>query len=261
MYQRPKKTLRIGQICRAWYLELERDFTALDVLTLLLQAYWRGDFSELHPPKETEEFLRRCGLETLVKLGITEVHPGIVLCQEREQLAAAHVSHPNGNLFVDLRTYIFLPEHAADWTEELLDQAYENLAECEAINYAPGFLTGFQTMHVGKSNFLSFLRSSELEPPSFWYGPDSHTHAPAKRPVPPPAPSTRVRRGAPQKYDYAQINTVFEKLVSKDGYAVLKDFNRVKESLIKHLGESGVPSESQLRRHLKAWEKIQASDV
>ena len=80
-------------------------------------------------------------------------------------------------------------------------------------------------------------------------------------PVPPPAPSTRVRRGAPQKYDYAQINTVFEKLVSKDGYAVLKDFNRVKESLIKHLGESGVPSESQLRRHLKAWEKIQASDV
>ena len=261
MHQRPKKTLGIGQICRAWYPELERSSTALDVLTLLLQAYWRGDFSELHPPKETEEFSRRHGLEALVELGKIEEHPEIVLCQEREQSAAAYVSQPNGNLLVDLRTYVFLPEHAADWTEEVLDQAYENLAECEAINYAPGFLNGFNTMHVGKSNFLSFLRSSKLNPPSFWYGPDSHTHAPAKRPVSPLAPSTRVRRGAPPKYDYAPIDAVLEKLVRKEGYAALKDFNRVQESLIKHLGESKVPSDSHLKRHLKAWEQIQASGV
>ena len=261
MYQRHKKTLSIGQICRAWYPELERSFTALDVLTLLLQAYWRGKFSELYPPRETEEFSRRHGLEALVELGKIEGHPEIVLCQEREQLTAAQVSQPNGNQVVDVRTYVFLPERAADWTEEVLDQAYEDLAECEANYYAPGFLTGFQTMHVGKWNFLSFLRSSKLEPPSFWYGPDSHTQPPAKRPGPPPAPSTRVRRGAPPKYDYEQIDAVLEKLVRKDGDAVLKDFNRVKESLIKHLGESKVPRESQLRRHLKAWEKIQASDV
>ena len=254
MYQRPKKTLSIGQICRSWYPELERSSTALDVLTLLLQAYWRGDFSELHPPKKTEKFSRRHGLEALVGIGKTEGHPGIVLCQEREQLAAAHVSQPNGNLVVDLRTHVFLPEHAADWTEEVLDQAYESLAECEAMNYAPDFLTGFQTMHVGKWNFLSFLRSSELEPPSFWYGPDSHTHAPAKRPVPPPAPPTPVHRGAPPKYDYAEIDAVIEKLVRKDGRAALKDFNRVKKSLINDLGGSKVPSDSQLRRHLKAWE-------
>ena len=120
--------------------------------------------------------------------------------------------------------------------------------------YAPGFLRGFQTMHVGKSNFLSFLQSYELEPPSFWYGPDSHTHAPAKRPVPPPTPSTRVRRGAPLIYDYTPIDAVIEELVHKDGYAALKDFKRVKESLIKHLGEGKFPSDSQLRRHLKAWE-------
>ena len=62
----------------------------------------------------------------------------------------------------------------------------------------------------------------------------------------------RVRgRGAPEKYDYAQINAVLEKLVRKDGSAALKDFNRVKKSLINDLGESEVPSESQLRRHLK----------
>ena len=181
MYQRPKKTLSIGQICRAWYLELKSSSSALDILTLLLQAYWRGDLSELHPPKQKEVFSRRHGLNALVDLGKTQGHPEIVLCQEREQLTAAHVLQPNGNLVVDLRTYVLLPEHAADWTEEALDQAYENLAECEAINYAPGFLTGFQTMHVGKWNFLSFLRSYELDPPWFWYGPDSHTHAPARR--------------------------------------------------------------------------------
>ena len=187
MYQRLKKTLSIGQICRAWYPDLERSFTALDVLTLLLQAYWRGDFSELHPPKEKEEFSRQHGLEALVERGKTEEHPEIVLCQEREQLTAAQVSLPNGDIVVDLRTYVFLPERAADWTEEVLDQAYEDLAECEADYYAPRFLNGFKTMHVGKSNFLSFLRSSKLEPPSFWYGPDSHTHPPAERPVLPPA--------------------------------------------------------------------------
>ena len=125
MYQRPKKTLSIGQICRSWYPELERSSTALDVLTLLLQAYWRGDFSELHRPEETEKFSRRHGLEALVGIGKTEGHPEIVLCQEREQLTAAQVSQPNGNLLVDLRTYVFLPERAADWTEEVLDQAYE----------------------------------------------------------------------------------------------------------------------------------------
>ena len=199
MYQRHKKTLSIGQICRSWHLGLERSFTALDVLTLLLKAYWRGDFSELHPPRETEEFSRRYGLEALVGLEKTEGHPEIVLCQEREQLTAAQVSQPNGNLLVDVRTHVFLPERTADWTEEVLDQAYERLAECEANYYAPGFLNAFNTMHVGKWNFLSFLQSYELEPPSFWYGSDSHTQAPAERPGPPLAPSTRVRRGAPRK--------------------------------------------------------------
>ena len=262
MYQRPKKTLSIGQICRSWYPELERSSTALDVLTLLLQAYWRGDFSELHPPKETEKFSRRHGLEALVGIGKTEGHPEIVLCQEREQLTAAQVSQPNGNLVVDLRKHVFLPEHASDWTEEVLDQAYERLAECEANYYAPRFLNGFQTMHVGKWDFLSFLRSSELDPPSFWYGPDSHTHAPANRPVSPPAPSTPVRRrGAPPIYDYVPIDAVIDKLVRKDGSAALKDFNRVRESLINDLGESKVPSESQLRRHLKARKQYQAGDV
>ena len=253
MYQRPKKTLRIGQICEAWCLELASSYTALDVLTLLLQAYWRGDLSELHPPRKKEEFSRRQGLEAVIELGKIEGHPGIVLCREREQLTDAHVLQPNGNLVVDPRTYVFLPEHAADWTEEILDQAYGYLAECQAINYAPRFRTGFRTMHVGKWNFLSFLRSCELAPPSFWYGPDSQTHAPAKSPAPPPAPSTPMRRGAPEKYDYAQINAVLEKLVRKDGSAALKDFNRVKKSLINDLGESKVPSESQLRRHLRTW--------
>ena len=255
MYQRSKKTLSIGQICRSWYPELERSFTALDVPTLLLQAYWRGKFSKLYPPNKKEEFSRRHGLEALVELGKIEGHPEIVLCREREQLAAAQVLLPNGEIVVDQRTYVFLPERAADWTEEVLDQAYEDLAECKAMNYAPRFLNGFQTMHVGKSNFLSFLQSYELKPPWFWYGPDSHTHPPAERPGPPPAPSTRVRgRGAPLKYGYEQIDAVIDKLVRKDGDAALKDFKRIKESLIKHLGEGKVPSDSQLRRHLKAWE-------
>ena len=168
-------------------------------------------------------------------------------------MTAAQVSQPNGNLLVDLRTYVFLPERTADWTEEVLDQAYENLVECEARNYAPGFLAGFQTMHLGKCNFLSFLRSYELDPPWFWYGPDSHTHAPAKRPIPPTAPSTPVRRGAPKKYDYVQIDAVLEKLVHKEGKAALRDFNRVKKILINDLGDREVPSESQLRRHLRTW--------
>ena len=144
----------------------------------------------------------------------------------------------------------------------MLDQAYENLAECKANYYALGFLLGFRTMHVGKWNFLSFLRSSGLDPPSFWYGPDGHTHAPAKRLGPPPAPSTRVRgRGAPLIYDYAPIDAVIDKLARKDGSAALKDFNRVRKSLINDLGESKVPSDSQLRRHLKAWKQYQAGDV
>ena len=65
----------------------------------------------------------------------------------------------------------------------------------------------------------------------------------------------------PAKYGYAPIDAVIDKLVRKDGDAALKDFNRVKESLIKHLGESKVPSDSQLRRHLKAWKQYQAGDV
>ena len=177
-------------------------------------------------------------------------------------MTAAQVPQPNGTLLVDVRTYVFLPERAADWTEEVLDQAYERLAECEANYYAPGFLNAFNTMHVGKSNFRSFLQSYEVKPPSFWYGPDSHTHPPAKRPGPPPAPSTWVRgRGAPLTYDYASIDAVVEKLVHKDGYAALKDFKRVKESLINDLGKRKVPSDSQLRRHLKAWKQYQAGDI
>ena len=54
-------------------------------------------------------------------------------------------------------------------------------------------------------------------------------------------------------FDYPSINDILETLLHKDGIAGFPDFQCVKERLTTSLGENAVPSDSQLRRHLKTW--------
>ena len=174
-------------------------------------------------------------------------------------MGAEQVLLPNGDIDVDLRTFVFLPTDIADWNEKLCGQAYEKLAECEATAYAPDFLTGFKTMQVGKRNFLMFLRCYELVPPRFWYNPDHPSRGLIRQATIHPIPSRRPRRGRPKKYDYAPIDDILEELLLEDGLAAVRDFLSVKDRLITTLGESAVPSDSQLRRHLETWRRDQIS--
>ena len=253
MYLRRKQSLSIGEICRQWAKESEAGPDPLNILTLLLQGFWCGALHDLHRPSGGKIFSRQQGLKALVDLDSSDGHPDIVICRNQEQLGAEQVLLANGDIVVDLRKFVFLPTDIADWTEELCGQAYEKLAECEATAYASEFLTGFKTMQVGKSNFLIFLRIYELEPPWFWYDPDRPSRGSVTQATTSHVPSTRPRRGPRAKYNYAAIDNILEALLLKVGLAALQDFHCVKDRLTTHLGEREVPSDSQLRRHLKIW--------
>ena len=261
MYLRRKQALSIGEIYQQWAKEPEAGPDPLNILTLLLQGFWRGDLRDLHRPGGGEIFSRQQGLEAFVDLDSSDGHPDIVICRNQEQLGAEQVLLANGDIVVDLRKFVFLPTDIADWTEELCGQAYEKLAECEATAYAPEFLTGFKIMQVGKSNFLSFLRFYELEPPWFWYDPDRPSRGSITQATTPPVPSTRPRRGRPATHDYAPIDEILKTLLLKDGLTGFPDFQCVKERLTTSLGENAVPSDSQLRRHLKTWKRDQTAGV
>ena len=260
MYLRRKQSLTIGEICQQWGTEPGAGPDPLN-LTLLLQGFWCGALRDLHRPGGGKIFSRQQGLKALVDLDSGDRHPDIVICRKREQLDAEQVLLANGDIVVDLCIYVFLPTDIADWTEELCGQAYEKLAECEATAYASEFLTGFKTMQVGKSNFLIFLRIYELEPPWFWYDPDRPSRGSVTQATTSHVPSTRPRRGPRAKYNYAAIDNILEALLLKDGIAALQDFHRVKDQLTTSLGEPMVPSDSQLRRHLKTWQRDRIGGV
>jgi len=255
MYLRRKQSLTIGEICQQWGTEPGAGPDPLNILTLLLQGFWRGALRDLHRPGGGKIFSRQQGLKALVDLDSSDRHPDIVICRGREQSDAEQILLANGDIVVDLRKYVFLPTDIADWTEELCGQAYEKLAECDATAYASEFLTGFKTMQVGKSNFLKFLRFYELEPPWFWYDPDRPSRGLVTQATTPPISSTRPRKGRPAMYDYASIDEILEALLLKDGLPALQDFHCVKDRLTTQLGEHEVPSDSQLRRHLKIWRR------
>lgn len=253
MYLRREQSLSIGEICRQWAKESEAGPDPLNILTLLLQGFWCGALRDLHRPGGGKIFSRQQGLKALVDLDSSDGHPDIVICRIREQLDAEQVLLANGDIVVDLRIYVFLPTDIADWTEELCGQAYEKLAECEATAYASEFLTGFKTLQVGKSNFLIFLRIYELVPPWFWYDPDRPSRGSVRQATTSHVPSTRPRRGRPASYDYASIDEILEARLLKDGLPAFQDFHCVKDWLTTSLGKRAVPSDSQLRRHLKTW--------
>ena len=185
----------------------------LNILTLLLQGFWLGDLRDLHRPSGGKTFFRRQGLKAFADRDSSDGHPDIVICRNQEQMGAEQVLLPNGDIDVDLRTFVFLPTDIADWNEKLCGQAYEKLAECEATAYAPDFLTGFKTMQVGKRNFLMFLRCYELVPPRFWYNPDHPSRGLIRQATIHPIPSRRPRRGRPKKYDYAPIDDILKELL------------------------------------------------
>jgi len=255
MYLRRKQALSIGEIYQQWGKEPKAGPDPLNILTLLLQAFWRGDLRDLHRPGSGEIFPRHQGLEALVDLDSGDRHPDIVICRNQEQLDAEQVKLANGDIVVDLRKFVFLPTDTVDWTEGLCGQAYEKLAECEATAYAPEFLTGFKTMQVGKRNFLIFLRYYDLEPPKFWYDSDRPSRGLIRQATSPPIPSRRPRRGRPVMFDYVLIDDILKTLLLEDGLAAVRDFHSVKDQLTMKLGESAIPSDSQLRRHLKTWQQ------
>ena len=255
LHLRRKQTLAIGEVCRQWAKEPEASPDPLNILTLLLQAFWRNNLRGLHRPSGEKIFSRQQGLEALVDRNSSDGHPEIVICRNQEQLGAEQVLPANGNIVVDLRKFVFLPTDIAAWTEDICSQAYEKLAVCEATAYAPEFHTGFKTMRVGKRNFLIFLRYYELEPPWFWYDSDRPSRGLIRQATSPPTPSRRPRRGRPATYNYASIDDILEALHLEDGLAAVQDFHSVKDRLISTLGERAVPSDTQLRRHIKTWRR------
>ena len=260
MHLRKKKSLSIGVICQQWINSPEAASNPMNLLTLILQGFWQGSLRNIFPSSDEDAFTRRQGLNVFSDLGSGDEHPEIVVCRDQKQLGAEQKLLPNGDIVVDLRTFIYLPEKEDEWTEEICNQAYEKLSECEATAFAPHFLTGFKTMRVGKKDFLFFLRCYELQPPWFWYDQKDPSAGLIKPKEPTAAPIKSSRRGRPQKYDYDSINKFLEKLALKHGIEALKNnFQFIKTSLINNHDKDQVPSDSQLRRHINGW--LQKQDI
>src|SRR5262249_40070927 len=125
MYPLRDESLSLAEIARHWARDLPQHPPEDEVLTTLLQAFWRGEFE----PFATTPERRFTGREAMIAIGDTQPHPGIAFRDDTAGDAYESTQTPEGEV-VDLRVWINLPSEESHWDHYVLEQAYERLATC-----------------------------------------------------------------------------------------------------------------------------------
>jgi hypothetical protein len=253
MYLRHKNTLDIKTIVEQWARERPDRNTGADVLSELLQAFWLGSLTGLRQARDRAVFSRKQGLQVLVAQDANEPHPGILICQTKEQVEARVVRNEDGSVDADPRVALLLPADRRKWSQRILEAAWGTLSCLEASAYSANFLEGFQVLRMDRLDFLDFIRRRDLEPPAFWFHPKDPLRGLSGGRTKPRGQTKASKVGAPFKYDYAPIDRALDTLRRKKGRSAFDDRGALHRHVQNELGDRNVPKRTTFDDHLRTY--------
>src|SRR5262252_6694632 len=124
-----ENVLHLAEIAEYWSRELRRVRTQREIYAELLSAFWQDQLAVVHVhnlhPIERLSLLK--GINATRWL--TPDHPGFALVDRAEVIPPKIEKHPDGRATIDQGVYIVLPSKDADWTDEILNAAYDQFAK------------------------------------------------------------------------------------------------------------------------------------
>jgi hypothetical protein len=173
--------LRLLYIAELWSRELAGIRTANEIENELLAAFWRGQLAvvtvhNLHPI-DRQSLLK--GINAARKL-IPE-HPGFMFVDCAEMIPPGVEVHPDGSVIIDRGLYVVLPADDADWTDEILQAAYDQFAKIPIEDFDELLKPPIYGLGATREAFAAFCDEIGYERPRFWFRKSRHDNWTARR--------------------------------------------------------------------------------
>jgi hypothetical protein len=171
MYPLSDQGLAVSEVVEHWVRSIPEHPTFQELVTRLLQAYWRGDL-RIHPPsnpRPTEPVLLLGILHDYVSKRSDSEDFEIVFYEDENELPEDLVELPDGSMLCDNRTRIRLPHDPNHWSPDVLAQAFERLQTLEFQAFPRDAMTGFLALSVDRDAFGELCDHRGWPRPSFWF--------------------------------------------------------------------------------------------
>jgi hypothetical protein len=164
-----ERVLHLADIAEYWTRELHRVRAQPEIYAELLSAFWQDQLAVVHVhnlhPIDRRSVLK--GINSTRK-SIPE-HPGFTLIDRAEMIPPRVEKHPDGRWTVDRRLYIVLPSNYADWTDEIVNAAYDQLAKIPLDDFHELLRPPIVGLGATKEAFAAYCDLMGWDRPRFWF--------------------------------------------------------------------------------------------
>jgi len=161
------QALAISRIAEFIAREANGVRTRDEVIEELLQAFWRGELRSATAADPTRDHRR----DLLRAINIKRRHPGLVLVESAKRIPEPYVINADGSVTLDQHRYIALPPHPAQWTDPMLEAAYQCLAELRLEDFNDLVMPALWGLRVRKDDFGQYCELMGYPKPRFWFAP------------------------------------------------------------------------------------------
>ena len=165
------QSMAISEIAEFIARETNGVRTRDEVVDELLQAFWRGELLSATAADPTRDHRRNL----LQAINSNRQHPGLVLVESAKRIPEPYVINADGSVTLEQHRYIALPPHPAQWTDPMLEAAYQCLAELRLEDFNDLVMPSLWGLTVRKDDFGRYCELMGYPKPPFWFAPVSRS--------------------------------------------------------------------------------------
>jgi hypothetical protein len=157
--------LQLEIIAEYWYREIAGVRTMPEIHDELLAAFWHNKLTVFGSGGEARVDRRRF----LRSVRLKSEHPGFTLVDSVKMIPPEIEKHPDSSVTVYLMKYIFLPSDEFDWTDDIVEAAYQTLATMSFEDFHDLLKPGFRALSTTREALADYCNLMSYDPPRFWF--------------------------------------------------------------------------------------------
>jgi hypothetical protein len=224
-----ESVLHLADIAEYWSRELHGVRTQPEIYAELLSAFWQGQLDVVHVhnlhPIDRRSVLK--GINSTRE--VIPEHPGFTLVDSAEMIPPGVERHPDGSVTIIDGLYIVLPSNDADWTDEIVNAAYDQFTKIRLDDFHELLKPPIVGLGATKEAFAAYCDLMGWDRPRFWFG---------KEP-----PRTRTARRQREFEAWFKQIASGPKLKTKDAYfaEAIKQFPGLSHTAFNRIWTRNVP--------------------
>lgn len=159
----------LAEVARFWSREPDTIFSAAEIMSLLVQAVWRGHLM-VPPPTGHNPHAGDYRRSLLRAVAGIRTHPGLLFIRPGDDVGPAETDLPDGGALIDLRERIYWVADGDEPSDVATQAAFAALASVELDAYDEAVVGPILLgLPIDREALRAFCESSGFSLPKFWF--------------------------------------------------------------------------------------------